>query len=276
MAQQLHRAHDKSQERQSQQSFQQEGGGREEGREQQQQGGRQQGMQGRSNGGQQRSQQGQGRTASLSVPMIAMRGVGQLYDMQVAAARIMLQTQASAACAFGWPDFSGLFKIADDRAKRVFSAGTEQILHLAEQANQATSEVQRQVGRMLEFHTVNAAENWQHGLEELGAQAEESLEELKELARQQAEEAMRAAQAMGEQARESMREGGEQFRQTLHQGAEQGRENVAQMGEAGREEAEQAGASAREGAREGGEQGRGEEEHQGGQEQRPGQRRRAA
>jgi gas vesicle protein len=204
--------------------------------------------------------------------MIAMRGVGQLYDMQVAAARIMLQTQASAACAFGFPDFSGLFRVADDRARRVFSSGTEQMLHLAEQANEATSEVQRQLGRMLEFHAVTAAENWQHGLEELGVQAEESLEELKELARQQVEETMRAAQAISEETRETMREGGEQFRQTIRQGSEQGRENIAQMGEAGREQAEQAGAAGQEGAREGGEQARGEEAGQ----ERGGQRRKAA
>lgn len=261
MAQQSHRTTVNPQERQSSQGL------RSEGARQQQQGGGQQSagqqqQEGRSNGGQRQSHM-----AALSVPMVAMRGVGQLYDMQMAATRIMLQTQASAASAFGWPDFSGLFRIADDRAKRVFSAGTEQILHLAEQANEATSEVQRQLGRVLEFHAVNAAENWQHGLEELGTQAEESLEELKEIARQQAEETMRAAQALSEEARETMREGGEQFRQVIRQGAEETRQAAAQEGEAGREQMERAASEAREGAREAGEEI---------QSQERGQRRKAA
>lgn len=146
---------------------------------------------------------------SMSIPGIAFRGIGRLCDMQMAATRLMLQTQASAACALGMPDYSGLFRIADDRAKRVFSSGAEQLLQLAERTNETTSEIQREMGRLLEVQTVNEAENWQRGLEELGAQAEESLEEFKEMARQQAEEALRIAEQFSQESREAMRQGGE-------------------------------------------------------------------
>lgn len=151
-----------------------------------------------------------GRSA-INLSAIAMRGFGQLYDMQAAAARMMMQTQARAACAFGLPDYSDLFRFADDRAKHVFSASTEHLIHTAEQATETISEVQRQVGRLVEYQTVTAAENWQHGLQELEAQAEENLSQLKELARQQADQALLAVETLGEAARESLREGREQI-----------------------------------------------------------------
>lgn len=288
MAQQLHRAADTARERQSpqqtgrpesqqgQQDMERQEAGRQEGG-QQARGGQQQKGQGASRSDGQRSQAG-----AMSVPMIAMRGVGQFYDMQLAATRMLLQTQASAARAFGLPDFSGLFRIDDERAKRVFSSGTEQLLHLARQANETTSEVQRHMGRMMEYHAVNAAENWQRGLEELGAQAEESLEQLKELTRQQAEEAMQVAQDLGKETQRTIREGGEEFRQTMRQGAENTRQFSEEQGEAVRHQGEQAGSDIRQGMREGRQaaesgqqQGAGEEEQQGGQE-RNAPRRRAA
>lgn len=256
MAQQLHRTAENPSERQSAQM---------EGGRQREQGGREGGSQwaGRSDGGQQHT------TASFSVPVIALRGFGQFYDMQLAATRMFMQTQATAARAFGWPDFSGLFQIGDERVKRVFSSGTEQLVHLAEQANETTSEMQRHMGRMLEFHAANAAENWQRGLEELGHQAEEGLEQLKELARQQSEEAMRAAEAISQETRQSIKQGGEEMRQTMAQAGEQGRQAIGRQAEAGREQAGE--------AREAGErqQAAGEKEAQASQEQER-QRRKAA
>lgn len=138
----------------------------------QQQGGQYQGSQyqggqqaSRGNGARQGQQSGRGEGRStMSIPGIAFRGFGRLYDMQIAATRLMLQTQASAASALGFPDCSGLFRIGDDRARRVFSTGAEELLHLAERTNETTSEIQREVGRLLEVQAVNEAENWQRGL----------------------------------------------------------------------------------------------------------------
>lgn len=240
MPQQTHQVADKPRQRQSSQASRAEserqGSGRSEGSYQY--------PDERDNGAPQErhaSKEGHSHSPSISIPVIAMRGIGRIYDIQIAAARLMLQTQASTARAFGWPDYSGLFKIADERARRIFSAGTEQILSLAEQANETTSEVQRQVGRMLESQAIHEAENWQRGLEEIGVQAEESLDEFKELARQQAEESIRATENIGDQSREAIREGGERLRQTVRHGMEQGRELAAQEGSAVREQTEEAG-----------------------------------
>lgn len=165
---------------------------------------------------------------AYSLSIIAMRGFSQLYDMQAAAARLMLQAQARAATAFGLPDYSDLFRVADDRARRVFSSSTEQFLETAEQTNQTLREVQREMGRLVEYQTVNAAENFQQGLQELEAQAEENLTQLREFAHQQAEQAMQAADTLGEAARESIREGSDQIRHNVQQGMEHGRQEQQQ------------------------------------------------
>lgn len=194
---------------------------------------------------------GQGRSPStINIAAIALRGLSEAYDMQVAATRLALQTQARAAVAFGWPDFSDLFRVGDDRAKRAFASGTEQLLHCAEQAKETMSEVQRHIGKLIEYNAINAAENWQQGLEEFGVQAEESLDQMKELARQQVEEAMRAAESFGEATREAVREGGEQFRETVRHGAERGRELISEQSETIRKEGERATGAVRRGAEE--------------------------
>jgi len=192
-------------------------------------------------------EQGQGgfQGSSRSLSEIAVRSMGRIYDIQIAATRMMLQTQARAASAFGWPDYSGLFRIADERTRRVVSAGTEQFLSLAEKANRTTGEVNRQVGRILESQVVQEAESWQRGLEEIGQQTVQSLEEFRELARQQAEESVRLAESLGEESREAIRQGAEQFRQSVREGAEQGRQVIAQQAEAVREQGEEAGSATR-------------------------------
>ncbi|NTV11576.1 MAG: hypothetical protein HGA47_12520 [Zoogloea sp.] len=178
--------------------------------------------------GQQSSRNAQERisASSFNVAAIAVRGMGQLYDMQLAAARMMLQTEARAAVAFGFPDYSDLFKVADDRAKRVFTSGTEHLLSTAQQANETLSDVQRQVGRLLECNAVNLSENWQRSLDEFGEQAEEGLSQLREMARRQVEEAVQATEALSEATRESMREGTDQMRESMREGTEQMRESM--------------------------------------------------
>ncbi len=117
------------------------------------------------------------RTTPVHVAALALRGVGQVYDMNLAATRVLLQTQARAASAFGFPDWSGLFDSVDDRARNVFSTSAATV-----------------------------AETLQHGLEELGTQASEGLNQLVETARQQAEEAERVTAALGEELRETVQQ----------------------------------------------------------------------
>lgn len=175
---------------------------------------------------------------AVNISAIAMRGFGQFYDLQAAAARMILQSQARAASAFGLPDYSHLFRFTDERTKRAFSSTTEQLLSTAEQTKGTLQDVQREVGKLMEFQAVTAAENWQQGLQELSAQAEEHMNQLKEITRQQAEQARQAAESFSEAARESFREGSQQLRETVQQGAEAGREAMRQGQEAASESEE--------------------------------------
>ena len=190
-------------------------------------------------GGQQmggRSGERQGRIPStINIAAVALRSMSEAYDMQLAATRLAWQTQARAAAAFGWPDYSGFFRRDEGRAKRVFATGTEHLLATAQQARQTLAEVQREVGRLIECNAESMAESWQQGLEEFAVQAEESLDQMKELARQQIDEAMQAAESLGDATREAVRQGGEQFRETVRQGAERGREATREASERGRE-----------------------------------------
>lgn len=185
------------------------------------------------------------RSGPINMAASTLRGIGQFYDVQAATARMMFRAQARALCTLGLPDYSDLFQLADDRAKRACSSGTEHLLHTAEQAREAVSEVQRHIGRLMEHQAVNLAETWQQGLEEWQAQASQSLDEFRELARQQAEEAARATESLTRVTRETLREGGEQFRETVRKGFEQGREAMGEQEEVLRRQGERAAGEAR-------------------------------
>jgi len=144
---------------------------------------------------------------NVTMASIALRGFSQLYDMQLAAARLLLQSQARAATAFGLPDYSSAFRVADDRVKRVFSESADQLLETAEHANQTLTEVQRQVGRLVERQTVDLADNWQRGVEEFSEQAEQGLDQLSETTRRQVDEAEGAAQALSDETRRATEQG---------------------------------------------------------------------
>lgn len=171
---------------------------------------------------------------------IALRSAGHLYDLNVSAARVLLQTQARAAAAFGLPDLSPLFDNADERVRNVFATGAEQVLSTAQRTTETVSELQRQVGRVLETQTSQAAESWQRGLQELGSQASEGLNQLCETARKTAEEAERSSQQLGEQFREGVRRGGEELRSQQQQGNGAARQAFGQAGEATRDIAQAA------------------------------------
>lgn len=172
---------------------------------------------------------------------IALRSAGHLYDLNISAARTLLQTQARAAAAFGLPDWSPLFDSADERVRHVFATGAEQVLNTARRTNEAVSELQRQVGRVIETQTTQAAESWQRGLEELGSQASEGLNQLCETARRTAEDAQRGAQVFGEQFRDNIRRAGDEVRSQQQQGNGAAREASSPATDAARDLAQQAG-----------------------------------
>ena len=89
---------------------------------------------------------------------LALRGAGQLYELNVSATRVFLQAQANAAAAFGVPDFSPLFDLATDQTRQLLTAGTEQVLGAARRASDATAEMQRNAGQLMEAQATQAAE----------------------------------------------------------------------------------------------------------------------
>jgi ElaB/YqjD/DUF883 family membrane-anchored ribosome-binding protein len=177
----------------------------------------------------------QGRLQPVHLTAIALRSAGQLYDMNVSATRLLLQTQARAAAAFGLPDWSPLFDNADERVRHVFSTGAEQVLNTAQRTNEAVSELQRHVGRVIETQASQAAESWQRGLEELGNRANDSLSQLCETARKTAEEAQRNVQQLGEQFRDNVKRTSDELRSQQQQGSNALRQAVGQAGDGARE-----------------------------------------
>ena len=171
------------------------------------------------------------RPSPINFAAVMIRGVGSLYDLQVEAARLVLQSQARTAAAFGLPDYSGLFGIDDERAKHLISAGTDYLLNSAQQAKQTISEVHHHVGRLVEQETINIAESWRYGIQELNQQTEEGLTQFREMAKKQVEEVERTSETLHETARQGLREGGEQSRESMQEIGEQGRRTTQEAGE---------------------------------------------
>jgi hypothetical protein len=156
-----------------------------------------------------RFQSGDSRHTPVHLTALALKSIGQVYDMNLSATRVLLQTQARAAAAIGFPDWSGLFNVVDERARRVFSTGAEQLLSTAQRANDTATELQREVGRVVESQAATVAQKLQEGLEELGSQTNDGLNQLVQTAREQAEEAERVASSIGEEMREVVERSGE-------------------------------------------------------------------
>ena len=153
---------------------------------------------------------------------IALRGLGQMCDTNMEAARVLLRTQARAAAAFGWPDVSEQFDSGDERARHLFATGAEQMLSANQRASEAAAELQRQITRVVETQAATAAENWQRGIEELGVQANEGLNQLCETARQEADEVRRMTEQMTQMpARSQVHEGAQRAREAIGASAEE-------------------------------------------------------
>ncbi|HLO61668.1 MAG TPA: hypothetical protein VK165_01750 [Azonexus sp.] len=169
----------------------------------------------------------QRRSESINMATGALRSFGQFCDMQAATARIMWRAQIRAASAFGLPDYSRMLEVQDDRATRLFSAATDNLVQFVDQEGEVLNEVPSQVFRLFEKQAIDVTERWKYGLKEFQQQATQSLEELKELARQQAEEMSRATEMLSEASTASLRESGEDFRNA----ARQGREAMSRQGQ---------------------------------------------
>ncbi len=135
-------------------------------------------------GGQQQAFGGQ---SYQNVADVALRGTALLWDLQMETMRSLWRTQARTAAMLGAPDYSELLHIGDDSARRIFSATAEQVLNSARQARDAVVEVQREIGRLAQQHTIGIAEEMRERIEQMGRETQQSLQEFKHMAISQTE-----------------------------------------------------------------------------------------
>jgi hypothetical protein len=127
-----------------------------------------------------------------SVAEVALRGSAMLFDLQWALARNVWQTQARSATMLGAPDFSPMFEAGDERARRLFSTGAEQILDTVRHATEAMLAVQNELSRVAQQQAIGITDQVQQQLQALGRQTRRSLDELQQSTLQQATELARA------------------------------------------------------------------------------------
>jgi hypothetical protein len=223
---------DRSQSRASRQ----QGGPSYGGTQQSQQGGSQQSQQ----GGTQHSQQGAAQQAFgaqqfHSMAEVALRGTALLWDLQMETARNMWRTQARTAAMLGIPDCSALFQIGDDRARRLFTTSTEQILSSARQARETVVEMQRQMGRLAEQQTIGLTEEVRDQIEQIGRHTEQGLQQIREIAASEADHVERFVDSAIEDNDERAQQQAQQRGQSNAMGAESAAnmEDVQARGETG-------------------------------------------
>jgi len=171
------------------------------------------------------------------VTEVALRGAALLWDLQTEAARNLWRAQARTAAMLGVPDFSGLFHVGDDRARNLFTTSAEQVLNSARNARETVVEVQRQIGRLAEQHTIGLTEEVRDNIQQIGRRTEQGLQEIKQMAVQQADQVsndMREGQQRGnggdEAGRDEQQGSDEQTRnQAGRQGQEAGQETQEAM-----------------------------------------------
>ena len=176
---------------------------------------------------------------------LAMRSMGQLCDMNLAATRVLFQTQARAAAALGLPDWSGVFSQTDEQARQVFTNSAEQLVQATQRANEAAAELQRQISRVVEAQSSSMVQTVQQGLEQFGQQTEEGLNQLCASAREQADNTERVTQSLNDEVLQTLRQGSEGMRNAMRQGGEHLRENMRQGAEHGEQSAKAAAQASR-------------------------------
>jgi len=138
---------------------------------------------------------------------IAIRGTALLWDLQVDATRNLLRAQARTASMFGVPDYSALFRIADMRARRVFTETAEQVISTAREATRTVTGVQRELGRLAEQQTIEMTEEVRENVQQLSSYAQRGLEEIQGVAQQEADEVRRGLDESGDRQLLEQRDG---------------------------------------------------------------------
>src|SRR5581483_11030805 len=130
-----------------------------------------------------------GAEQALNVAELSLRGANMLLDIQLGTLSSFWQMQARSAAAFGAPDCSDLLRLTRESAQRLMSTSAEQMLVCARRATDTLSEMQAQVGRIVEEGTQHLTDEIRSGVEELGERTQQGLATMSRVTRQNIEKA---------------------------------------------------------------------------------------
>jgi len=162
--------------------------------------GQQGGRYGSQGGGQQQQQQFNSGGQFQNIAEVALRGTALLFDLQLEAARNAWETQARGVAMLGAPDFSNLFRVGDDRARRVFTATTEQLVNTIRRTADTVIAVQQEIGKLAEQQTVGMTDQMRQQIEHFGQQTQRGLEEIQQMSVDQLNQANQATREMYDEA----------------------------------------------------------------------------
>ena len=157
-------------------------------------------------GGQQQQQQYASGGQFQNIAEVALRGTALLFDLQLEATRNAWETQARGAALLGAPDFSNLFRIGDDRARRVFSASTEQLVNTMRRTADTVIAMQQEIGRLAEQQTIGMTDQMRQQIEQFGQQTQRGLEEIQQMSVEQLDQATQATGQMYQDANDAERQ----------------------------------------------------------------------
>jgi hypothetical protein len=123
-----------------------------------------------------------GADQTMNMAELTMRGASALFDIQMAALQSIWQLQARSATVLGAPDCSDLLRSTQTSAQRLLATSAEQILTCARQTTQTVSEMQSQVGRIVEQGTQQLAEELRHGVQEMSQRTQDGLQTVRDIA----------------------------------------------------------------------------------------------
>jgi phasin protein len=135
-----------------------------------------------------------------NIAEVALRGTALLFDLQLEAARNAWETQARGVAMLGAPDFSNLFRIGDDRARRIFTATTEQLVNTIRRTADTVIAVQQEIGKLAEQQTVGMTDQMRQQIEHFGQQTQRGLDEIQQMSVDQLNQANQATRDMYDEA----------------------------------------------------------------------------
>ncbi len=116
---------------------------------------------------------------------IFLRSAGNLFDLQVSAARAVLRTQGRVSGLFGFPHWTALYGAESaHQISELVAAGTDQAVKFVRQTSDTLIQLQEAVNQHVARQTGELASELRAGNEEFGRRLERYADESRRAARQ--------------------------------------------------------------------------------------------